>query len=83
MAGAGTIACENKQCGKEQADPDPTAGQGMFFHKGSGRNIMVSASPFRSSWTGGGAMMRGGGREGRWRSKRWYDRRGGGWDCGG
>ena len=49
MAGAGTIACENKQWGSEQADPDPIAGQGMFFHKGSGRNIVVSTSPFHSS----------------------------------
>jgi len=48
-AGAGTIACENKQCGKEQADPDPIAGQGMFFHNGSGRNIVMSTSPFHSS----------------------------------
>jgi len=38
-ARAGTIGCENKQCGKKQADPDPIAGQGMFFHK-SGRNIV-------------------------------------------
>jgi len=54
-ARAGTIGCENKQCGKKQADPDPIAGQGMFFHKSSGRNIVhcgvyLSLQPLVDRW---------------------------------